>query len=276
MLSRGYSSATPFCSSYLSIPTITSTATATSSVYTTTTITTTHGTDTLTAPVVTVTASAAQVSTACSCLSIATLSTAATNTITVTPTATGVVSVAVATTVTPFTTNTVTSTATDIVCLTPTQFSNQDIQWAEYRNNQGNNNDNTYSNLNPKIYKNQSPNIDGVTSTVGGISASGSQYITVCGSSESFASDYFALDHKGYLFAVVTATYTFTVSGVDDAAFLWLGPSAYSGWTRANANLVVVYNGDKAVAAPPLTWSQAIMTPSVSCSLRAREMPSSS
>lgn len=81
-----------------------------------------------------------------------------------------------------------------------------------------------------------------MTSTVGGIDASGGVAISIYGSSSSFYSDYFSLDHKGYLFAVATGTYTFTFSGVDDIAMLWLGPTAYAGWTRANANLVVPYH----------------------------------
>ena len=50
---HAYSSATPFCSSFLQIPTATSTATATSSVPTTTVITATTGTNTITADAVT-------------------------------------------------------------------------------------------------------------------------------------------------------------------------------------------------------------------------------
>jgi hypothetical protein len=114
--------------------------------------------------------------------------------------------------------------------------------WAEYTNSQGSNNDATYSNFYPEVYKSQSPGVDGVTSTIGGISASGGVAISVYGSSQTFYSDYFALDHKGYLFAVATGTYTFTVSGVDDAAFLWLGSEAYAGWTRSNADLIVAYH----------------------------------
>lgn len=283
-----YSSATPFCSSYLSIPTITSTATATSTVFITETTTTTTGTDTSTALAVTVTETAsetittcvlsavqkrsykttskssttststskstsalpscvatfasAQISTACSCLSIPTPSTTVTSTVTVTPTATSIVQVAASATTTPTVTVTATSTSTEIVCPTPSSCDNQGLQWAEYPNDQGDNNDATYSNFDAAVYKTQTPDVSGVTSTVGGIDASGGVAISIYGSSSSFYSDYFSLDHKGYLFAVATGTYTFTFSGVDDIAMLWLGPTAYAGWTRANANLVVPYH----------------------------------
>ncbi|ETS80724.1 hypothetical protein PFICI_08253 [Pestalotiopsis fici W106-1] len=284
-----YSSATPFCSSYLSIPTITSTATATSTVFPTETTTTTTGTDTSTAPAVTVTETAsetittcilsavqkrgqktttttkssttsvstskstalpscvatfasAQISTACSCLSIPTPSTTVTSTVTVTPTATSIVQVAASATTTPTVTVTATSTSTEIVCPTPSSCDNQGLQWAEYYNSQGDNNDASYSNFYAEVYKTQTPNVQGVTSTIGGIDASGGVAISIYGSSSTFYSDYFALDHKGYLFAVATGTYKFSFAGVDDIAALWLGSTAYAGWTRANANLVVPFH----------------------------------
>ncbi|KAH8678509.1 GLEYA domain-containing protein [Xylariales sp. PMI_506] len=288
-----YSAATPFCSSFLHIPTITSTATATSSVTTTTTIITTTGTNTATIGTVTNTqtysttittcilGSAVQkrhdsgqtytlstsststtkasvvatipailkafasqeISTACSCLQIPTPSTTVTATVTVTPTATSVIAVAASTDVIETTTTTVTSTSTEIVCPTPTQCDNQGLQFAEYTNSQGNNDDTAYSQFDPTIYKDETPNFTGVTTTAGGIDTSSGGDITVYGTSTEFSSDYFVLDHRGYLFAALNGTYTITVSSVDDAAFFWLGPDAYSGWTRANADASITYNG---------------------------------
>lgn len=92
-----------------------------------------------------------------------------------------------------------------------------------------------------------------MTSTIGGISSAGGIRISVYGSSDTFYSDYFTLDHKGYLFAVVSGTYTFTISNVDDIALLWLGPAAYSGWTRSNANLVVPINTNPGVGSTTIT-----------------------
>jgi hypothetical protein len=48
-----------------------------------------------------------------------------------------------------------------------------------------------------------------------------------------------AINYRGYLYAAIAGTYTFTVSQVDDRAFLWLGETARTGWTAANA---VLYN----------------------------------
>lgn len=53
--------------------------------------------------------------------------------------------------------------------------------------------------------------------------------------------NYFALNHRGYIYAALTGAYTFSFFGVDDAVWLWVGPTAYSGWTRANADLTVTF-----------------------------------
>ncbi|KAK9783904.1 hypothetical protein SCAR479_00463 [Seiridium cardinale] len=124
---------------------------------------------------------------------------------------------------------------------------NQGLQWAEYPNRQGDNSGTgKYDNFNPALYKNQIPHSEGITSTAGGIDALGGQRITVYGSSVQFDGDYFAVDHKGYIFAPTTGTYKFTMSQVDDTVFLWLGSNAQSGWTRANAALIVNLGSDTA------------------------------
>ncbi|KAI0163727.1 GLEYA domain-containing protein [Pestalotiopsis sp. NC0098] len=295
---------TAFCSSYLSIPTVTSTSIATSTTFSTTTRTTTTGTNISTGPAFTVTETtsetittcllttvqkrqllpsssrsssasrvtsaaplisvsvgvpivspsvsvpvsipavvalfgSAQVSTACRCLGIPTPSTTITRTSTITPTATRVVSVAAISVTTPTTTTTVTSTSTEIVCPTPSSCANQGLLWAQYTHTLGRNDDNVYSNFIPEVFKSQIPGVSGITSTIGGINLPGGGVLSVYGSDQTFSTDYFALDHKGYLFAVATGTYTFSFTRVDDAAFLWVGPTAQDGWTRANADLEV-------------------------------------
>ncbi|ETS86342.1 hypothetical protein PFICI_00170 [Pestalotiopsis fici W106-1] len=185
----------------------------------------------------------AQVSLACSCLNIPTPSTTITQTRTVTPTVTRLASTAILVTTTPTTTIAVTSTSTEIVCPTPTSCDNQGLLWAEYHSDAGENRDPTFSSFIPEIYKSRTPGVWGITSTIGGISVPGGTELSVYGSSRTFYSDFFALNHKGYLFAVLSGIYTFNASRVDDIFFLWLGPKAYSGWTRANADLVVpIYN----------------------------------
>ncbi|KAI2624278.1 GLEYA domain-containing protein [Hypoxylon sp. NC1633] len=274
---NGLQGATPFCSSYLQIPTVTKTATATSFPTTTTTrTTTTTGTNTITADTKTVTEhttttvtscdprvqkraaaattkritislpsalstyAGAQLSTACGCLSIPTPSTTVTTTKTQTPVVTSVITTAGTTTVTPTTTVTVTATAT-AGCQTPPTCRNQGIQWAEYPNTQGPNTGALYSSFDPTVYKQQDPSISGVANTIGGIYTAGPGDISVYGSSQQFPGDDFALNHRGYLFAPETGTYTITVPGADDVLFVWWGPVARSGWTRANANLVLAY-----------------------------------
>ncbi|KAF3017053.1 hypothetical protein E8E14_003936 [Neopestalotiopsis sp. 37M] len=181
----------------------------------------------------------AQVSLACSCLSIPSPSTTVTQTRTVTPTVTRLVSTAALATTTPTTTITVTDTSTEIACPTPTSCDNQGLLWAEYHSDAGENRDDIFSSFIPEIYKSRIPGVWGITSTIGGISVPGGTQLSIYDSSRTFYSDFFALDHKGYLFAVLPGTYTFTTSHVDDIVLVWLGPRAYSGWTRANADLIV-------------------------------------
>ncbi|KAI1379298.1 GLEYA domain-containing protein [Hypoxylon crocopeplum] len=199
---------------------------------------------TISLPSALATIASTQLSTACRCLSIPTPSTTVTSTRTVMPTVTSTVtSPGSTTTVTPTTTTTVTTTATTSGCPAPSQCNNQGIQWMEYYNGQGNNMDDTYSTFDPTLYKTQTSSISGVTNTIGGIRTAGGQQISVYGNPQTFNGDYFVLNHRGYLFAVVSGTYTIQVTGADDAVFLWYGPNAYSGWTRANANLIVTYGG---------------------------------
>jgi len=81
-----------------------------------------------------------------------------------------------------------------------------------------------------------------VTTSIGGIDNSCSTTdITVYDDPASFPCLYFSLNHRGYLFAPLTGTYTFTISGVDDIVLIWTGALAQGGWTRANANFVVDY-----------------------------------
>jgi hypothetical protein len=49
--------------------------------------------------------------------------------------------------------------------------------------------------------------------------------------------DYVTVNHRGHLFARKAGEYTFTNPSSDDITLLWVGPTAYSGWTRANARV---------------------------------------
>lgn len=113
-----------------------------------------------------------------------------------------------------------------------------------YPNNEYNS-DTDYSDYDPTVIKTETPDYQSTASVCGGIDDSDSTDISIYGSSETFSSNYFTLNHVGYLFAEVDGTYTFSFSGVDDIALLWLGNYAYSGWTRDNAHLSAVYGVDR-------------------------------
>lgn len=57
---------------------------------------------------------------------------------------------------------------------------------------------------------------------------------TICGK--------MALLYRGYIFASLAGTYTFSIPTIDDAAWLWVGESAKQGWTTANAGIKTMVN----------------------------------
>jgi hypothetical protein len=132
-------------------------------------------------------------------------------------------------------------TYTSNVCPTPSaSCNNQGLQWAYY-NNAVYNYDVVYSTFNPTVYKDQIPQITGVTSTLGGINTNSNPIVDLYGSSVDIGLNYFALNHVGYIFAPLTGTYTFVLPCPDDIDFVWIGQYAYSGYTRANANIMNDY-----------------------------------
>jgi hypothetical protein len=74
------------------------------------------------------------------------------------------------------------------------------------------------------------------TTTYITLSGDGSDYISIYGSTQTFNPEYFALNHRGYIYAELTGNYTFTSLYVDDIDFFWGGPKAFSGWTESNAD----------------------------------------
>lgn len=46
----------------------------------------------------------------------------------------------------------------------------------------------------------------------------------------------YVVDYKGYLYAPQTGNYSFFFDYVDDLAFIYLGPAAYTGWNLTNYN----------------------------------------
>jgi len=126
----------------------------------------------------------------------------------------------------------------------PAQCGNQGLRWAQYKNAQGDNNDATYSQFRPEVYKTVNPGTSGTTSTVGGLDAKGDQQITVYGGTQQFSGDYFALDHTGYLYASTAGKHTIAIDSVDDLAMLWVGATAIKGWARSNALVITSQKGE--------------------------------
>ncbi|KAF7936450.1 uncharacterized protein EAE97_007816 [Botrytis byssoidea] len=97
----------------------------------------------------------------------------------------------------------------------------------------------TYANFNPVIYKTQTAEITGNTTAVSySVTTYTNTAVFVYGSTQKLNDFYLVIDNRGYLFALMTGTYTFSTTSADDVFFLWVGANAYSGWTRANADLI--------------------------------------
>lgn len=120
-----------------------------------------------------------------------------------------------------------------------TNCNNIGVQFAAFAENpQIVNTDGVYSQFDPTIYKTQPAELTGTTTAVSyGVYTFSEEYVSIYGSTSLFGSFYLVIDHRGYLFAQATGTYTFSTQSVDDLFLLWIGPNALSGWTRPNANL---------------------------------------
>ncbi|KAL6793278.1 GLEYA domain-containing protein [Trichoderma sp. SZMC 28013] len=179
---------------------------------------------------------------ACSCIDLPTPTVTSTRTVFVSPTIT------ITRTVGPpgggspvVTTSTSTQTITTGACPAPSPCGNQGIEFAYYNRTVGGD----FADWRPEEYKTVQPDYQNVTNVIGGISFQDSAPKSVYGSPPLPESD-FVLNHHGYIYARQTGTYTFTLNLVDDAAYIWIGPEAYSGWTGANADLKAVYNNGPA------------------------------
>ncbi|OBT39035.1 hypothetical protein VE00_10814 [Pseudogymnoascus sp. WSF 3629] len=117
-------------------------------------------------------------------------------------------------------------------------FNNSGMQWAYYVNpdQQPNVPGTSYSSFDPTLLKTQTPTYTNTT-TYMTLSADGSVPIHIYGSPGTFASTYFALNQRGYIHALQGGNYTFTSQSADEIVLYWIGSKAYSGWTRADADL---------------------------------------
>lgn len=77
---------------------------------------------------------------------------------------------------------------------------------------------------------------------MGGINyATNPNSLTIYSQCTRSSSALFALNHQGYIYAVLSGTYSFVVSNADDWVGIWIGPKAYSGWLRSNVDASVAY-----------------------------------
>jgi hypothetical protein len=77
-----------------------------------------------------------------------------------------------------------------------------------------------YSKFDPTVYKDQTPQTTGLTSTLGGINTDSNPIVNLYGSSVDINLNRFALNHVGYIFAPLTGTYAFVLPCPEDIDFL--------------------------------------------------------
>lgn len=143
-----------------------------------------------------------------------------------------------------------TSTLTRLVYAYPTTDP-QGVQWAIYPNNEGADTDTTYSTFEPRVFTNSTPYYHASSNTIGGFSGTASAdsaYVPFYNSAVAFNQSYFVLNHRWYLHAPSTGTYTVSIPAVNDIAFLYAGNNAYSNYSRASSN-------STATASAPVTYT---------------------
>ncbi|KXH33298.1 hypothetical protein CSIM01_03212 [Colletotrichum simmondsii] len=98
----------------------------------------------------------------------------------------------------------------------------------------------TYFNI-QTVLSGQSPNNQGLTTTVGLSQGCGTDTRNVYGTTEP-ESNYIIVQHIGYFHPATSGTYTFSFSGIDDSVYLWLGKSvAKTGYSNSNYDKNVNY-----------------------------------
>jgi hypothetical protein len=120
---------------------------------------------------------------------------------------------------------------------------NGGIQYAVYTGsaNVPYNSDSTYSSFDPVKYKTLTPYTSGTNLQVGPFDYKGSGSIpqTIYGNPNKFQSDYFVVNHRGYLYARESGTYSFQSQNPDDIVMVWVGPNAYSGYNGNKGNWIL-------------------------------------
>lgn len=134
---------------------------------------------------------------------------------------------------------TYTPTTTTTPCPTPPPCKNEGLQWAYYHFGEGNvipyNSNGSNYNIDVSALKHTHPNTTGTTVYVNVNSTGASTPIDIYGHQET--PDFFALNHRGYIYANTTGTYAVTLIEVDDVAYFWYNATAYAGWNVTNADI---------------------------------------
>lgn len=91
-----------------------------------------------------------------------------------------------------------------------------------------------FAEYDPTVFKSQKPEYEGLTNTLV-INAPLQLYGQ--GANLNLAT----VIHQGFLLAPETGNYTFVFGQADDIVLVWLGKNAFSGWTRANADIERTY-----------------------------------
>jgi hypothetical protein len=104
------------------------------------------------------------------------------------------------------------------------------------------------------------PYYNDTNTKVGPYSYTGSASVdtTIYGDAKTFKTDYFVVNHRGYLFAREGGQYTFQSASPDDITMVWLGPNAYSGYSNATGNWILrnPYGTGNTLATATLTQGQ--------------------
>ncbi|KAI2470064.1 GLEYA domain-containing protein [Annulohypoxylon bovei var. microspora] len=128
-------------------------------------------------------------------------------------------------------------------CPKPVHCDNGGWDWAYYSNPLFNSGEG-YPGFSADVYKTRQPEYTAVTPSIGGhlgYTTASPDMSTFYGSSKEFNATYFAINHHAYLYACEGGTWQFDISYVDDVVFAWVGETAYSGWTDANADAKAVW-----------------------------------
>ena len=123
---------------------------------------------------------------------------------------------------------------------------NQGLAYAMYSNYDKNGKPNPtdggkYNSFDPTLFKTAKIDFTGKTKVVGT-----PEEKNIYGNAPKDPA-YVTLNHRGYIFVQQSGDYTFTIPAADDIVLLWVGPAAYSGYNRTNANLVQTYPGSTTV-----------------------------